>query len=223
MLSVVFVGFLTGLLVSFSFGAGFFSIIRTSISKGKKKAFLISLGLIASDIIFILLTVFASGFISSELIKHQQLIRLCGTAMLVLLGLYLIRKSVKSYRQLDLEISNKPGFAYFAKGFIINSLNPLTIFTWIATTLFVQTAFGFSYIKICVFYAAIAASLFISQYAVCYFANKLGKWLKPKGIHQINIIAGVVIIILGIVLYFSKNINTQNTPINKVQKIITPY
>ncbi|MFN4082499.1 MAG: LysE family translocator [Bacteroidia bacterium] len=220
MIYLIVIGLITGIVVSFSFGAGFFSIIRTSISKGKNKAFLISLGLIISDLMFILLAIFATNFISYELLKYQYYIRIVGMAVLVSLGLYLIRKSVKQYNNEEILVQNRPAYAYIAKGFIINSLNPLTIITWIGATLFIQTAVGFSIIKIAVFFTSILFSLVATQYYVCYFAQKLGKWLSPKSIHKINITAGVIIIMLGLLLYVSKNVETTSNPVDKVNKMI---
>lgn len=220
MITLVLIGLITGIIVSFSFGAGFFSIIRTSIEKGKNKALLISAGLVLSDLLFIILAVFATNFISHELLKYQHYIRLVGMLVLVVLGLYLIRKSVKQYNSDEVSVQNRPALAYVAKGFIINSLNPLTIITWIGATLFIQTAVDFSLIKIAVFYSSILFSLIASQYYVCYFAQKIGRWLSPKSIHKINIAAGLLIILLGIALYFSKNVESAQNPVDKINNMI---
>lgn len=222
MIYLIIVGFFTGLIVSFSFGAGFFSIIQTSIAEGERKAFLISLGLIISDIIFILLTVFATTFISEELLKYSLEIRIIGMVMLVSMGIYLIKKSVQNNNANSLNISSSHFLTYMAKGYFINTLNPLTIITWIGISLFVHTALEFSIVKILIYYSAIVISLFLSQYGVCHFANRLGKWLSAKHIHQLNIAVGVIIIALGFLLYFSKNIESTNNPIDKVQQLITP-
>lgn len=220
MIYLAIIGLFTGLLLSFSFGAGFFSIIQTSISQGEKKAFLISLGLIVSDIMFILLTVFATNFISDELLKYQIEIRIAGMLLLVSMGIFLIRKSVMMYQQNNLVVNDTHTLTYLAKGFFINSFNPLTIITWIGISLFIQTAVAFSVIKLLVFYLSIVASLFASQYGVCHFANRLGKWLSEKHIHQINIGAGILMIMLGLLLYFTKNIEPGASPVDKVERLI---
>lgn len=223
MLYIVALGLLTGFVVSMSFGAGFFSIIQTSISKGKSKAFLISLGLIISDVVFIFLAIFATNFISNELLKYQFYIRLVGMILLVLLGIYLIRKSAKQMGgHIELVTNKRPAYAYLAKGFLINSFNPLTLIMWIGTSVFVQTALGFSARYLLVFFGAVLTSLTASQYAVCHFAQKVGKWLSTNNIHRINIGAGCIMILLGLVLFFSKDIDASATssPVDKVQQLI---
>jgi threonine/homoserine/homoserine lactone efflux protein len=222
MLYIVVLGLLTGFVVSMSFGAGFFSIIQTSISNGKAKAFLISIGLILSDIMFILLAVFATNFISNELLKYQFYIRLAGMLLLVILGIYLIRKSVKQINGIPLPVQNRPAYAYLAKGFLINSFNPLTLIMWIGTSVFVQTALGCSLRYLTVFFGAVLTSLTLSQYVVCHFAQKVGKWLSEKNIHRINIAAGSIMIALGLLLFFTKDIETNTTasPVDKVQKLM---
>lgn len=222
MLYIVVLGLLTGFVVSMSFGAGFFSIIQTSISKGKAKAFLISIGLILSDIMFIFMAVFATNFISNELLKYQFYIRLVGMVLLVMLGIYLIRKSVKQINGNAVLVQNRPAYTYLAKGFLINSFNPLTLIMWIGTSVFVQTALGFSTRYLLVFFGAVLTSLTASQYAVCHFAQKVGKWLSEKNIHRINIAAGSIMIALGLLLFFTKDIETNTTasPVDKVQKLM---
>jgi threonine/homoserine/homoserine lactone efflux protein len=222
MLYIVVLGLLTGFVVSMSFGTGFFSIIQTSISNGKAKAFLISIGLILSDIMFILLAVFATNFISNELLKYQFYIRLAGMLLLVILGIYLIRKSVKQINGIPLPVQNRPAYAYLAKGFLINSFNPLTLIMWIGTSVFVQTALGCSLRYLTVFFGAVLTSLTLSQYVVCHFAQKVGKWLSEKNIHRINIAAGSIMIAIGLLLFFTKDIETNTTasPVDKVQKLM---
>ena len=51
--NIILQGLITGIILTLSFGAGFFALVQTSILRGYKKGLLIALGAILSDTLFI--------------------------------------------------------------------------------------------------------------------------------------------------------------------------
>ncbi len=78
MFNIILQGLFTGIILTFSFGAGFFALIQTSISRGVKKGIMISVGSIISDSMYIYFSLFATSFISNELPKYKYPIKLAG-------------------------------------------------------------------------------------------------------------------------------------------------
>ncbi len=218
MLQIIFQGIITGFIVSLSFGAGFFSLIQTSIKRGIYRAMYISIGVIASDTIFILFSVFATNFISHELVKYEYQIRLIGMIMLVTMGIYSL---IKTSRVKNSNINDDPHVMYYvSKGFVINSLNPLNALTWIAVAVFLESALQYSMQQIYVYFTMVIMSIFGTQMLVVYSANKLKNWMSEKIIHRINVFVGVLFIAIGIFIFFNKTDPNKVNPIEKAQHII---
>jgi threonine/homoserine/homoserine lactone efflux protein len=218
MLEIILQGILTGFIVSLSFGAGFFSLIQTSIKRGIYRAMYISFGVIASDTIFILFSVFSTAFISHELIKYEHQIRIGGMIVLVAMGIYSL---IKHSRVSSSALNDDPHVMYYvSKGFLINTFNPINALTWIGVAVFLESALQYSMQEIVVYFGLVLCSIFGTQMLVVYSANKLKDWLSEKIVHRFNIIVGITFIALGIFIYFNKSDPTKETPIEKAQHIM---
>lgn len=218
MIHLIIQGIITGFIVSLSFGAGFFSLIQTSIQRGIYRAMYISIGVIASDTIFILFSVFSTAFISHELVKYEHQIRISGMIILIAMGIYSL---VKHSRTKGTNIDDDPHVMYYvSKGFLINTLNPINALTWIGVAVFLESALQYSVQDIAIYFMMVISSIFGTQMLVVYSASKLKNWLSDKIIHRINIIVGVVFIGLGIFIYFNKSDPNKETPIEKAQQIM---
>jgi threonine/homoserine/homoserine lactone efflux protein len=62
-------GIFTGTILTMSFGAGFFALIQTSISRGVKQGLLIALGTLLSDIFYIFICLFATELCFTRIAK----------------------------------------------------------------------------------------------------------------------------------------------------------
>jgi len=218
MIQIILQGIVTGIIVSLSFGAGFFSLIQTSIKRGINRAMYISLGVIASDFIFIFFSVFATAFISHELIKYEYQIRIAGMVILIAMGIYSL---VKHSRTSASDLNDDPHVMYYvSKGFLINTLNPINALTWIGVAVFLESALQYSVEEITVYFAMVIGSIFGTQMLVVYSANKLKNWLSDQIIHRINIVVGITFIGLGVFIYFNKPDPNRESPIERAQHIL---
>ncbi|RZK07567.1 MAG: LysE family translocator, partial [Flavobacterium sp.] len=94
MFEAILQGIGAGILFSFLTGPVFFSMIKTSIEKGFKAGFSLAIGVVFSDIIFIVLTLFSSQFVDYNA-EYNQYISIIGGLFLFGIGLYYIFNKVK--------------------------------------------------------------------------------------------------------------------------------
>jgi threonine/homoserine/homoserine lactone efflux protein len=123
LIQTVLKGYITGLILSLSFGAGFFSLLHASIEQGYKKGLLIALGMLLSDLVFVALCVFGASFVENQLKELDTEIRLIGFVALVILGISTFLK--KAHDPDEGPKEPKGNFIYIMKGIMINSINPL--------------------------------------------------------------------------------------------------
>ena len=114
MIQIIIKGYLTGLILSLSFGAGFFSLLHASIEQGYKKGLLIALGMILSDLVFIVLCIFGASFVENQLKELDTEIRLIGFVALVILGVSTFIKKAND-PEAD-QIQPRGNFIYIMKG-----------------------------------------------------------------------------------------------------------
>src|SRR5690606_27897469 len=129
MFEAILQGIGAGILFSFLTGPVFFSMIKTSIEKGFKAGFSLAIGVVFSDIIFIILTLFSSQFLNYNSI-YSQYIGLIGGMFLFGVGLYYIFSKVEvNYNISEIPKIRKRG--YMLKGFLMCLLSPSTLMFWI--------------------------------------------------------------------------------------------
>ena len=188
-------------LLAISIGPGFFLLLETSITKGFKAAFIFDLGIVFSDLIFILIAYFATNQLLAQL-KDNPVIFIIGGLIMSTYGIVSYVSLKKKFNEkIDVDdeedIKKNNYLGLFFKGFFLNVINigilgfwmmviitqgpqlemkPLRIFTFFASTLF--------------FYLAIDVFKIL-------VAKQLKHKLTPTNIYKIKRIISIVILIFG--------------------------
>lgn len=194
MIQTIIKGYVTGLILSLSFGAGFFSLLHTSISKGYKKGLLIALGMLLSDLFFVALCVFAASFVSEQLQKLDTEIRVMGFGALITLGIITYRKRASDPNQIQTDTSGN--LIYIMKGIMLNSINPLTLLFWLGLAAFVKSSLP-TLFEVVLFFSITLGAMFFHQFIICYSANKVKHLLSAKMQQLLNHIIGIVFIVVA--------------------------
>jgi len=197
---IILKGIITGLVLTLSFGAGFFALIQTSIAKGVKKGLFIALGAMISDMLYILMALFATSFISEELPKYDQLIRILAMISFLFFGLKNIFQFKKKFE--DKAIEAEPNFYFLSKGFILNKLNPMILITWVGISAYLRSSLLYNNLQLVLFFIAVMTSVFATQALICYSSNKLKRILSDVFIQWMNIAVGLLFILLGLFIFF---------------------
>lgn len=200
-IGVISKGLLTGLILTLSFGAGFFALVQTSISRGTNKGLLIAVGAMISDAMYIFMALFATSFISEELPKYDKWIRIAALVSFIVIGIRTIIKSSKVLQTGD--IGEKPNYYFISKGFLLNKLNPMILITWIGITAYLRSSLLYDLPHLITFFMAVMISVFGTQAAICYSSNKIKSVLSEQFIHRMNILIGILFIGLGLLIFFS--------------------
>jgi threonine/homoserine/homoserine lactone efflux protein len=200
MFEAILQGIGAGILFSFLTGPVFFSMIKTSIEKGFKAGFSLAIGVVFSDIIFIILTLFSSQFLNYNSI-YTQYIGLIGGMFLFGVGLYYIFSKVEvNYNISEIPKIRKRG--YMLKGFLMCLLSPSTLMFWIMVGGIISVQLHYDMSEKVVFFMIAMATQLCVDCLKTYYAAKLRNRIEEKSIQNLNKIAGVVILIFAIRLFY---------------------
>jgi len=187
-------------------GPGVFSILARALVSGAKRCFTLTLGMVASDLIYLLLACFGLATLAENYGDVFVVIRYIGAAYLMYLG-YLMFKirpkpedlSGEKAKQVDHSILSS-----LAQGFLISASNPKVILFYIA---FLPTFVDLTQLKtedvmLVVVLAAIA--LTCGLMLVAFGAARASKLLKTSSAQiKLNRTAGGIMFLAGTYLAIS--------------------
>lgn len=200
MFETILQGIGAGVLFSFLTGPVFFSMIKTSIEKGFKAGFSLAIGVVFSDIIFISLTIFSAQFVDYKS-EYSSYIGIVGGLFLLGIGLYYLFTKVKvNYEIAETLKVRKRG--YIIKGFLMCLLSPSTLMFWIMVGGIISVQLHYDMTEKIVFFVVAMATQLSVDCVKTYYAAKLRYRIKEKNIQTLNKVAGAVILIFAIRIFY---------------------
>lgn len=200
MLTAIGQGFVFGIALAFSLGPSFFGLIQTSLKRGYKSGIAMALGIFMSDFIYLLLAWFGlSAWLVDE--KYAIPVGITGGVLLIGYGIYQFVKKTK-VQNVEGEIpEQKNSYGTMAlKGFLMNLFNPFVIFLWIGAISFATTKFNNDVPVVLTFFITTLATILATDIAKSLAAGKIKGYLNEVWIHRVNQIAGIIMMICGVVL-----------------------
>ncbi len=190
-------------LLAISIGPGFFMLLETSITKGFKAAFTFDLGIVFSDLIFILIAYFATNQILAQL-KDNPIIYIIGGLIMSTYGIVsyvaLKKKFNEKLEEEEEDISKNNYLGLFFKGFFLNIINIGILGFWMMVIITQGPQLEMKSFRIFTFFA----STLLFYLAIDMFKILLAKQLKhkltPTNIYKIKRIISIVILIFGVFL-----------------------
>ncbi len=197
-LSILWKGFIIGVVVSAPLGPVGVLCIQRTLNKGRWYGFVTGLGAALSDIAYALLTGYGMSFVFDYVNKNSFYLQLFGSIMLLGFGVYTFRSNpVHSIRPVT---GNKGTYFHnFVTAFAVTLSNPLIIFLYIG--LFARFAFvseGILIFEAVTGYIAIALGALLWWLGITYFVNKVRSRFNLRGIWILNRIIGTIVIIASI-------------------------
>ena len=194
-------GFLLGLGMVIFIGPVFFTLLKTALSYGFWAGMMVAFGIFASDVVCVGLCSFgAIPFFKNP--DNQFWLALVGSFILFGIGIkYLVKPDVNVDRDLEL----KPGHytAYFAKGFLVNFVNPFVFLVWISVIGLGQQKHG-SGTELWVFLGAALLAILMTDSVKVLFANRIKQLIQPRFLRKAYQVIGVVLVAFGArLLYFA--------------------
>ena len=198
--NVVWEGFVTGMALSLMLGTVFFSLLRNSLQYGYKSGFFIAAGVVACDVIFISLALLSDGF-AIFLKNYQMQISIVGGIVLIIMGAVMIIKANPKMMEGKLMGEEKrSNWLFFMNGFLLNLLNPVNFFSWLAISTMLTIRFNYTLHDKTYFFLASLCAIFLVEILVAFGASKVKQWITPKVLKRVNQISGLIFIGIGIKL-----------------------
>ena len=160
-----------GFFLAFMLGPAFFVLIETSIEKGFRAATVFDLGVIFSDIIFILIAYFSS-YQLLENINNQPGLYVFGGTLLSLYGASnFIKKTTTQVTTIKQQ--NQANYtSLFVKGFLLNIINIGVLVFWLGLVIVVTPNLEGNYKRLIVFFSTLIVSYFLTDLIKILLAKK---------------------------------------------------
>ncbi|CAM4443864.1 LysE family translocator [Flavobacterium terrigena] len=193
-----------GFLLAFSIGPGFFILLETSITKGFRAAMIFDLGIVASDIIWILIAYFATNQILAQF-KDNPNLYIIGGLIMSIYGIVSNTSLKKKYNEQedkddeeDIKKNNYLGL--FFKGFFLNIINIGILAFWMMVIITQAPQLEMKPLRIFIFFTSILVFYLSIDVFKILLAKQLKHKLTPTNIYKIKRIINVVILIFGVFL-----------------------
>lgn len=190
-------------------GADMAMVIRQSLLHGRREAIITSFGIGAAMMMHLSYTIFGLGLIISKSILLFNLVKWCGVAYLVHIGIKALLASrhttaIKAQVATVAEVRQQTALKAFSLGFAANALNPKAVFFFLSifstiVSMHTPALIKFSYglvMAVCVITWFIGVSLFMTTPRMQVIFSRASRWVDR--------VSGVVFIGLGLKLATEK-------------------
>ncbi|MDA7716126.1 LysE family transporter [bacterium] len=195
-----------GIILSFTIGPVFFTILEISVSKGFKAAVFFNIGVVFSEIVFFAIA-YASTSSLLESIQENPSWKVLGGVLLsfyagiTLLGVYQNKDDVDHY-SFNPKSESPNVIKNMIRGFLLNIINFAVLVFWILVVANYGPGFQDTDYKMVMFFLAIVGTYFSIDLGKIYLAQQLKNYLTKEIIVKIKLAVNVIILIIGLVLIF---------------------
>ena len=195
-----------GIILAFTIGPVFFTILEISVSKGFKAAVFFNIGVVFSEIVFFAIA-YASTSSLLESIQENPSWKILGGVLLsfyagiTLLGIYQ-NKTEEGLYSVDPGYESPNLIKNMVRGFLLNIINFAVLVFWILIVANYGPGFQDTEYKMFLFFLTIVGTYFSIDLGKIYLAQQLKSSLTRAVITKIKIVVNSVILIIGIVLIF---------------------
>ncbi|WP_109299140.1 LysE family translocator [Aquimarina sp. AU474] len=191
-------GFAIGLGMVIFVGPVFFLLLNSSFQSGTKAGIAVALGIIASDIVCVLLCYYGlSSIFNVE--QNQFWIGVVGATIVLILGVnYLIKKA---NIQPKTTIDSRGVKAFFLKGFSVNFFNPFVFAIWIGIFNYGQHKYPTTP-SLIGFLGFVLLGILATDLSKVFLSKKLKRFISVERLTVFFRITGVVLILFAIRLIY---------------------
>ena len=193
------------LLLAFSFGPAFFSLINAGIKHGYKYGSLLATGIILSDLFLCIGICFLIHFGSTNLIqdeKNQRFAGILAGIVLIVFGAFYFKKPASKTDD-SIEVKAPAPSVLLLKGFLLNLFNPTVWLLWLGNVTAIGKTLEYSLIKMIIYFSVVLGLVLLIELSKVYLAGKIKQFLTEKIMHRVNVITGILLIVFGVGLIYS--------------------
>ncbi len=207
MIELVIKGVVTGFLLSIMVGPVFFVLLETSIRRGVRAALAFDLGVLLSDVIYVLVAFVFYAQVSAIMVgERQDSLKIVGGVLFIIYGIvtYIKKPKESALDEVGNVIHKSSDYLILAlKGFFLNFANPLVIFYWFSViTLGAKSTANneADHYAILYYIAVILVTFFSFDLLKIFGAKKLRPLVTDKVLIILNHFIGIVFAVFGIIL-----------------------
>ena len=196
-----------GIVLAFTIGPVFFTVLETSISKGVKAAIFVDIGVVLSDVLFFVIAFFSTNSLLKSIEENTDSWYFLGGVLLVAYAgvslIKIIQEKNSPENKKGALIENSPNLLKMVlKGFLLNIINVVVLFYWVGIILYFGPQLEMNESKIYLFFIIIISTYFTIDLGKIYLAQQLKKRLTDIVIKTIKIVVNSFIMICGLFLVF---------------------
>ena len=193
-------GLIFGLIFIFALGPAFFALIQTSIQQGLKKAVFLAVGISVSDIIYVVIVLFGMTK-ALETDDFKFWIGIFGVIMLGAYGLYSWFKTPRVESE-ETIMNNSNHTKQFAKGFLLNGLNPFIIVSWTTWASAIAINFDYGFYQQLQFFGGMLITILSMDIGKAFIAHRLKHLITVKFVRNMNRTVATILILFTIQILF---------------------
>ena len=201
-MQLVLNGIQVGLALAILLGPIFFALIQTGVERGLRAGTMVGLGIWISDLIFIG-SVYAGLNFITQWTKSEYFMLYLGIAggiILIVFGIGTLLSKPPDWDQESIISSKASYFSLWLKGFLVNTINPFTFFFWISMMGATVGDKKYSQQEALIFFAAIMATIVVTDFAKVALAKYIRKWMTFRHIVWLRRISGSALVAFGVIL-----------------------
>ena len=200
-------GILVGLFMAISVGPTLFAVIKYSLNYSYKAGLAFVLGVSVSDILYVTLSNVAASWLEN-LKPYEKHIAFGGAIALMAVGLVGLIKKTKPKRPSSTPIAVSGGqyMRIWLSGFLINTLNPGALITWLGAVTLTANTHGIY--RGILFGIALVIILGI-DFSKVFLADRIKRVLTIRRIIYVQKFSAACILLIGFSLFISTTFNIQ--------------
>ena len=192
-----------GLVLCILLGPIFFALIQAGVEEGIRAGTMVGLGIWISDLIFIFGVYLGLSYVRQivALDNFTLYLGVGGSITLLFFGIGALVSRPPSFESaLNSPTRSSSYFSLWLKGFLINTINPFTVFFWMGlmSTLIIED--DLNHTQSMLFFTGILGTIIATDFAKVLLAKKIRKRLKPVHVLWLRRISGAALIAFGIAL-----------------------
>ena len=197
-------GILLGFTLSFMIGPLLFAIVEAGLERGFRAGLSVAVGIWLSDVLYVLAVWRGLSEMTTltALPNFKFWAGLLGGCLLMLFGLgsFLKKTTTPDAALFSSKNDARSWAGYALRGFLINTINPFTVFFWIGIAGGVVAPSNWGDGDMARFFGAMLLTLALADTLKAYAAKRVRAWLTPQHIGWAKQCIGALLVVFGVVL-----------------------